>query len=462
VRSIDAATQFPAYVLAHWLPEGLRVSLHKYADRRILVVNLETEDSISVPVDGNYTWLEEGAWSPDGRRFAVSTQSTQPPRWTIRTVTLDGNTETVIEDTVPIGTPRWAPDGTTLYFARSGEAIERVALDGRQTGGAQLVQAHLEALAGGGGTTGRLSLTHDGRHVAYVRGAPFSNLRMIEIGDAGQLTDTNSLTTGTALRWSPVVSPDGRWIAFGQQEHGAGELARMPIGGSTVTVITQRAGANPHSRIAWSPTGEELAFTSARPGGHQVIVANVRTGRLRPFPRTSVSDGRHNLAWGPGAAIAYQRAGNRSIHLLDPASGADRPLVTDTAGFFHGPQYSPDGRRLAVTWNRGAKDQSIWVFGVDDSSRRRVQDSAYTGTTTGGPYAIGWSPDGRYIYAMAGAPLLRVDTRIPSPPDTVALRSFGEGRCTPAGRLRPRAFVCAVSDVTSDVWMIENFDPSHR
>ena len=459
MRSIEAAAGFPAYVLAHWLPEGLRVSLHNYAAKRVLIVNLETEDSVSVPIQGDFTWMEEGAWSPDGTQFAVGTQSAEPPEWAIRLVSMDGQTETVVRDTVAIGTPQWGRDGASLYLARDGDAIERIVLHGRSRDEVRRLQRNLQALPGGAGTTGRYSISDDGRHSVFVRGTPFANLVLIEAGDQDRAARATPLTTGTAPKWSPTVSPDGRWIAFGQAEHGASELMRMPIDGGQVATLTQGAHAHQNGRIAWSPSGGELAFTSARPDGHQVIVANVRTGRLRPFPQARVSDGGHNLAWSPGALIAYQLPGNRAIHLLDPASGINRALIDDDEGFFHAPQFSPDGRSLAVKWNRGADDESIWVVSVHDSMRRRAQDSARTGTVSGGPYPIGWSADGRHIYAAAGAPIIRLDSRIAGLPDTVVVRSSSGSHCTTGGRFRPGAFICAVADRRSDVWLIENFDP---
>jgi Tol biopolymer transport system component len=203
--------------------------------------------------------------------------------------------------------------------------------------------------------------------------------------------------------------------------------------------------------------GDEVAFTSARAEGVQIVVANVHTGRLRPYPQARVSEGSWSLSWSPGTRIAYQRAGNSAIHLLDPESGFDHALIIDSGGFFHAPAFSPDGRELAITWNRGGGDQSIWLLDLTDSARRRIQDSARTGTTTGGPYAIGWSPDGRYVLATLGRSIIRFHTRIAGPPDTIATRPIAGGQCTPGGRLLPTAFICAASDLKSDVWKIDHF-----
>jgi Tol biopolymer transport system component len=407
MRRIEAASRFPAYVLAHWLPDGLRVSLHSYASKQVRIVNLETEDTFPLPIDGTYEWMEEGAWSPTGTQFAVGTQSISPARWTIRVVPIGGRSHTLLEDSMPIGTPRWSQDGTALYFTRGEYAVERIAIAGRKRGAVERIQANVEALPGGASEIGRTSITRDERRAVFVRGTRFSNLMLID-ADRRSPTGEIPLTTGTSQRWSPVVSPDGKWLAFGQAALGGSELARMPSAGGPVESITQGANVYPNGRIAWSALGDEVAFTSARAEGVQIVVANVHTGRLRPYPQARVSEGSWSLSWSPGTRIAYQRPGNSAIHLLDPESGFDHALIIDSGGFFHAPAFSPDGRELAITWNRGGGDQSIWLLDLTDSARRRIQDSARTGTTTGGPYAIGWSPDGRYVLATLGRSIIRL------------------------------------------------------
>jgi len=89
-----------------------------------------------------------------------------------------------------------------------------------------------------------------------------------------------------------------------------------------------------------------------------------------------------------------------------------------------------------------------------------------------------WSPSSSersgYIYAslFSGTPVYRVDTRRQRGPEVIvttgtALHALGQNtpfremQCTPAGRLRPDAFICAGFDFVSDIWMIENFE-SHK
>lgn len=55
------------------------------------------------------------------------------------------------------------------------------------------------------------------------------------------------------------------------------------------------------------------------------------------------------VSWAPGALILYQRHGNRNYFFIDPATSAERPLLTDESlGWVFGPRVSPDRSRLAV------------------------------------------------------------------------------------------------------------------
>lgn len=98
-----------------------------------------------------------------------------------------------------------------------------------------------------------------------------------------------------------------------------------------------------------------------------------------------------------GGAIAYVRSSfdimtdkaQPSIWLVDPDTGAQRPLVSGPGAHFS-PRWSPDGKRLAYVSTVEGRPQ-LFV---------RWMDSGVTARLTGLPQApgsIAWSPDGKLI-----------------------------------------------------------------
>jgi Tol biopolymer transport system component len=338
-----------------------------------------------------------------------------------------------------------------VYFARGDNAIWQVDVSprtGRRRGDPREVHTQIEALRD---LTGRVefSLTRDGRRMVYARGAQYSNIWVVDSSAAERKPRLTPLTTGTALRWSPVVSPDGRWIAFAQEANGVAELFRMSIDGGSASQLTFGARVWRRSWIAWSPDGRELAFTSVRAGRAHVWVVSLNGGQPRALERTRITTGATHLAWAPGARIAYQTPELNNIDLVDPQSGVVRSVGDTTFCCYYFPQYSPDGGRLAVFRQRPA-NHGIWVYRLRDSSWTQVADSML--------FPRGWSADGRYVYAQLAwkQPLYRVEAADKRSPQHVVTAPFREVECAPAGPFRFGAFVCVAFDFVSDIWMIDS------
>jgi dipeptidyl aminopeptidase/acylaminoacyl peptidase len=98
-----------------------------------------------------------------------------------------------------------------------------------------------------------------------------------------------------------------------------------------------------------------------------------------------------------GSAIAYVRAtysdmtdrARRSIWLVDPASGAQTPLIS-SSGSASTPRWSPDGKRLAYIATEDGKPQ-LFVRWMATGESARVAELPEA------PSEIAWSPDGRYL-----------------------------------------------------------------
>lgn len=442
--------------IAHWLPGTSRLSVHSAGDRRILVFDERTQDTLVLPVRGDYAFLREGSWSPNGRVFAVLTEAGDPVSWQIRAVSMDGTTEVVTNDSVLLGFPRWSPDGRTLYYPRGTDRIWRIAvspLTGAGRGSPQEVGKDLQMYSTRWGRV-HFGLTRDGKGMVYARGARFSNLWLVErLTDRAQPRAT-ALTTGTSLRWCPVVSPDGNSIAFAQQTDETGELFTMPARGGRAVKVTTGARVRPETQIAWSPDGTKLAFNTIRSGHSQVWVVTIADGTMRAFPESRMSISTAALTWAPGSSIAYQTTENGSVNLIDPASGEERMLVNSPqSGWAHSPAYSPDGNTLAVFHGPGTGngEPGIYTFDIRTSASKRVE---------GGLYPRGWSADSRFIYFQwPQSPVIyRLDSRGGSKGEIFMTPPFREAQCRPVGATRPNAFICAAFDLVSDIWRIDNFD----
>lgn len=466
-RIVGLASAMAENVWAYWVPDTLGinslVSIYSGETKRVLIVDLRNDDTVAIPLRWNYDGLDAGAWSPRGNLFAVSAFSTKSFGWAIGIVRRDGHSQTAVEDSLPLGSPRWSPAGDAVYYTRD-NAIWRVPLSattGKPSGIPEKIIGGLEILVGPDAAP-TFALARDGRRMAYASGRPYSNIWMI---GAGRASRAIPLTTGTALRWSPVVSPDGRWIAFAQEAAGVAEIFRMPIDGGPPTRITFGARVRHPASIAWSPDGKSIAFGSVRDGRSQVWLATTESGQIKVLDKTNLSSATGHLAWAPGSRIAYLNSDHSHVQLVEAVSGDVRTIVPSTPwSILQSPQYSPDGNKIAVAWNRGAGDFGVWIFDLTGSSpEKKIAD--------GWLWPSGWSADGRYVYASRdlSPTVYRVDTRRTTAPEPIVKLEAAwvgqsapvrEMHCTPAGRLKPSAFICTAFAFVSDIWVIDNFEPA--
>jgi Tol biopolymer transport system component len=456
---------------AYWLPDGKHLTVYAAGQQRLLIIDSDGGDSTRLTIPGKYTWMWQGNWSPDGRVFALVTEWYNPWKFQILTVSRSGAVQVVAEDSMPLGSPRWSGDGKYLYYGRGTQTIWRVPVStrtGTRTGEPENVPANLEARVSNlGGLS--FSVARAGHHMAYTRGLSFSQVVLVERGSTSKNPRTTQLTTGTAQRWWPVVSPDGRSVAYAEASSGPAELWRMPIEGGTPTQLTNGARVKTFSQTAWGPDGSHIAFETVRGGFGEVWTADVRNGQLRRYAHTSMGMIYSHLEWAPGPDIVYSTPDQFDQQILNPATGDQLVLTSDSRmhvvrgplqhdqadlGCVESPRYSPDARRLAVLRCDGRGGSSLWLFDLHDSTTTKLADLP-------GLFPRSWSSDGRYVYAqyqMGGNRITRLDARGVRPPEIFVELPVRGAQCSPAGKLRPNAFVCVVNDFTSDIVLIENFD----
>jgi Tol biopolymer transport system component len=274
------------------------------------------------------------------------------------------------------------------------------------------------------------------------------------------------LTQGTSLIERPRVSPDGTSIVFNVGHEGLANLYTMPMTGGSPKQLTFLDSFNVAG--VWSADGRRIAFASTQGGKPRVWTINAGGGVPRALSSSALSDS-FDLDWSPGSQILYQQAGNRNYYELDPETREEQLLVKDSSvGWMFSPVYSPDGRQIAVQWNR-RPNRGIWIIDTKDRHETLLYKTSALSTMP-----VGWSADGSAIYALEGknstyrGPTLPLGETVTEPKilmvplnggdvTTVASLPFGEigsVSMSPDGR----RFVYTVYSSRSDVWVVDNFD----
>jgi dipeptidyl aminopeptidase/acylaminoacyl peptidase len=245
---------------------------------------------------------------------------------------------------------------------------------------------------------------------------------------------------------SPVVSPDGAWIAYTvsrtslEDERSYTRIYMSPAGGGEAVALTadEKSAGSP----GWSPDGRYITFTAARDGGESQVWALDRRGG-EAFPLTDVEQGINGYRWSEDATrllltirdpeeeeededkkanapqdpwvidrLQFKRdnsgylTGNRKTHLyvFDVESKELTQLTTGDWDESMG-VWSPDGTRIAFASNRteepdGNANSDLWIVSadLDEPTDRPMRVTSNEGSD-GSP---AWSPDGRTLTYTTG------------------------------------------------------------
>jgi dipeptidyl aminopeptidase/acylaminoacyl peptidase len=197
--------------------------------------------------------------------------------------------------------------------------------------------------------------------------------------------------------WSPTFSPDGGRVAFVSNLGGLPQVWAVGAGGGWPEPVT--ALDDQVQGVAWSPSGEWLAFSLAPGGGMNTQVYLVRpdgTGLRR------ITDGGKENNWlgewthdGRQLAVASNRRDPQAMdaYLFDLESGELRLAVKNT-GIGELTDVSRDGRR-GVVWRMASRgDDNLFLVDFQEGREALLTPHEGPGSFEGGRL----SPDGRTVY----------------------------------------------------------------
>ena len=177
------------------------------------------------------------------------------------------------------------------------------------------------------------------------------------------------LTTGRRAR-DPVVSPDGRRIAFSMNEHSESVIAVMDaVPEAPPKIAWQGERFDQAYQPAWSPDGTRIAFSAWRKGGFRdILVVELATGAVTEVTRDRAID--MSPEWSRDGRWLYfdsDRTGISNIYAYDLR---DHALwqVTNVLGGAFAVHASPDGKRLAFQAEVPAGGYDLFEVAVDPST----------------------------------------------------------------------------------------------
>jgi Tol biopolymer transport system component len=315
-----------------------------------------------------------------------------------------------------------------------------------------------------------------------------------------------ALTTGALREVSPVISPDGKFVAYMSSAEGRSDLWVQFVGGGTAVNLTEKSGlefqsntgiggmdispdgtsialhAGPHDVPDWlrgvylipaplggaaqklveraaaprfSPDGTRVVFVRPAPvAGDSIVVIGTDGQGERVLVPPLGGAHLHQPAWASDGAAVYfirslttQNRAPTGIWRVPASGGTPTPFI-ETLGVAKDPLATPDGVALIYSGDRGGAKLDLWWRPLRGGGERRL-------TTGAGDYAAPRvSRDGRRLVCEARTPLrsLRVlDPRAPGTP-WLALTGARTGDSEPslaAGRV---AFT-ATRNGNRDIWI---------
>jgi Tol biopolymer transport system component len=386
--STEHAYALPARAVGvAWAPDGSSLAItaaDTNASVRLLVLDLRDGRvrTVARQLDGA-PFLPILSVAPDGRHAFLALASGGAPPLEVRhepnvdrdlavyAVDLVSGNRSIVADTPG---EDFAPEvaGRTLYWTSS--AIEHAAVVLPATGGAARI------VAGGGELP---TWRPDGKQIGFTYGAWRMADWALNLDGAVVNVDERAIPissprpsiTGYHEDFSPVWSPDGRWVAF--HSHRTRTPVASYLADATDDIWLRHAGApaidSTERRLTdfgweagspdWSRDGTRMVFTSWVKGG----------APYASFAWTVTIDPR------TGKPVGHGR-----LPLPAPIHGAELAA------------WSPTGGEIAIEEKLDEQRHALWVIGTDGSRPRKVVE--YAMQTYGG---VDWMPDGQSLVYSA-------------------------------------------------------------
>jgi len=204
-------------------------------------------------------------------------------------------------------------------------------------------------------------------------------------------SNQKQLTNDGRIKYTPVVSSDGRYIVYGTSQGGA-DLWRINLDGNNPTLLTDKSGDEGDPDI--SPDGKWIIYSRWYAGKQTLWRLPIDGGEAKQL--TDYSSTEPNVS-PDGKHIACYFLDEKNIFRLGivPFEGG-APIKTLTLPPYvyvdMSPKWMPDG--LGITY---VDRQNLWLLPIDGSAAKQLTDYKQ-----GRLYRREWTRDGKQVAIVRG------------------------------------------------------------
>lgn len=305
-------------------------------------------------------------WSPDGRwvSFTRPAGEGDSRRRQLFLLPVDGGEAAQLtKHATPVGSYRWSPDGTSIFFLASDSLPDDVEKERKNGDDAIFIDE---------GPNGQ------------TRGS-WNGVWQVAVGIADAPREAKRLTGEGRIVGNFAPSPNGNFLAYTyrtENRRNAGHLAEVVLltieSGDEVHITDNDA---PESQLAWSPDGRAITFVAPDLETWELDQGNlyhhyIPTGETRQLMPDTDMDMR-GYRWNPGGRsidiVALDRT-VANIYRVGVRSG-DIEQLTHETGVVSGASFDRLHRKAAFQFAGPTEPGDLWLADLDNGTKVRLTEA---------------------------------------------------------------------------------------